>query len=61
MCFAVAGGSEAKFAEGAFEGLRAGVEAHVHLQAAFGGERRVTHVTAEQLLTCEDEKRLLVL
>lgn len=61
MCFAVARGSEAEFAEGTFEGLGASVEAHVHLQAAFSGERGVAHVTAEQLLTCSDEKRLLVL
>lgn len=61
VCFAVAGGSEAKVAEGAFERLGASVQAHVHLQAAFSGERGVAHVTAEQLLTCKDQKRLLAL
>lgn len=59
VCFPVAGGSEAKFAEGAFEGLGANVEAHVHLQAALCGERGVAHVTAEQLLTCKDKKKML--
>ena len=52
---AVAGRAEAEVTEGALEGLGAGVQAHVHFQAAFGGEGRVAHVAAKQLLTCRHD------
>ena len=34
----------------ALEGLRAGMQAHVHLQAALGGKGVAAHMAAEELL-----------
>lgn len=60
MRFSVAGRSKAKFTERTFERLGASVEAHVHLQAAFCGERGVAHVAAEQFLTCKDKEAVTI-
>lgn len=60
MGFSVAGRSKAKFTERTFERFGASVEAHVHLQAAFCGERGVAHVAAEQFLTCKDKEAVTI-
>lgn len=55
MGFTVPRSPESEFTEGAFEGLGAGVEAHVNLQTALCGEGGVAHVAAEQFLPCRDK------
>lgn len=54
MCFAMSRCAESLVAVRTFEGFGAGVQAHVHLQAAFSGKRRAAHVAHEQLLTYTD-------
>lgn len=50
MCLPPPRRAEAQLAVRALEGLRARVQAHVHLQAALGGEGVAAHVAAEEFL-----------